>query len=241
MGNPQLGGTIMVTGIIYKYTSPNGKSYIGQTRTSIERRRKNEYGTGYSGSPSFYHAIQKYGGLQNFEYEELERVDVELLDEREVYYIQKYKTITPHGYNIESGGQRPGGKANGRKVQKYNDKKELLDTYDNIDVAAEANQCSLQCIWHAISGRCATGKGYYWAYEGEVPTFKRGKRKRVYQFDLKGNLVNEFESAANADRYCGNSIGSAADCANKKRKRKRVGNYIFTYDNELDREYYNVP
>lgn len=231
----------MNQGIIYKYTSPNGKSYIGQTKTTIEKRRKNEYGTGYAGSPCFYHAIQKYKGLQNFQYEELEIVNIDELDEREKYYIALFNTITPNGYNIESGGQRKGQKASGKKVLKYNDKQELLQVYNNIEDAAQENQCSLQCIWHALSGRYATGKGYYWCYEGEKPSFKIAKRKRVYQFDLSGILINEFESAANADRYCGNPIGSAADCANKSRKRKRVGQYIFTYDNELDREYYNLP
>ena len=30
----------MITGVIYKYTSPSGKSYIGQTVKSLQQRAK---------------------------------------------------------------------------------------------------------------------------------------------------------------------------------------------------------
>ena len=48
---------------IYTYTAPNGKKYVGQTRTSLEKRRKDDYGTGYVGSPCFWNAIQYFKGL----------------------------------------------------------------------------------------------------------------------------------------------------------------------------------
>ena len=51
---------------IYMYTAPNGKKYVGQTRTSLEKRRKDDYGTGYVGSPCFWNAIQYFNGLNNF-------------------------------------------------------------------------------------------------------------------------------------------------------------------------------
>lgn len=226
-------------GFIYMYTSPNGKSYIGQTKTSLEKRRKNEYGEGYSGCPCFYNAIVKYKGLQNFKCEILEEVDNILLDEKEKYYIAKYNTIVPNGYNIDFGGQ---GQHNNRKVEQYNDKKEKINSFNSITEAAEKNKCSIECILHCLSGRTATGKGYYWSYEGEKPLFKKSNhRKRIYQFDLNGFLIKEFESARNADRYYNFPMGTCANCANKNSKRKRVGEYVFTYDCELDKTYYNVP
>lgn len=59
-------------GTIYKYTSPSGKVYIGQTVNSQEQRAKK--GEGYKGCPAFYRAIQKYG-FENFLYEVLEEVE----------------------------------------------------------------------------------------------------------------------------------------------------------------------
>lgn len=225
-------------GFIYMYESPNNKKYIGQTRTSIKKRRKDDYGTGYAGSPCFYNAINKFGGLQNFKLTILEEVDNSLLDEKEKYYISLYNTVVPNGYNIDSGGQ---GQHNNRKIEQYNDKQEKIASYNSISEAAEKNKCSIECILHCLSGRTTTGKGYYWSYENEVPKFKNSNhRKRVYQFDLQGFLIKEFESARNADRYYNLPMGTVSSCANKNSRRKRVGEYIFTYESELDKSYYNI-
>jgi len=88
-------------GFIYKITNKvNGKSYIGQTRNSVEfrwRQHKNNK-SGYA----LHYAIRKYGA-DNFEVETLEECDVSKLDEREIYYIDKYNTFT-NGYNLNKGG-----------------------------------------------------------------------------------------------------------------------------------------
>ena len=45
--------------IVYIYTFPNGKKYIGQTAQPLEKRAKK--GEGYKNSPAVYNAIKKYG------------------------------------------------------------------------------------------------------------------------------------------------------------------------------------
>nr|DAW71716.1 MAG TPA: intron associated endonuclease [Crassvirales sp.] len=51
----------MIIGIIYKYTSPSGKSYIGQT-TNEEYRRRMWFGTGrYTGGRSKIIQYSKLG------------------------------------------------------------------------------------------------------------------------------------------------------------------------------------
>ena len=88
-------------GYIYKITNKvNGKSYIGQTRNSVEfrwRQHKNNK-NGYA----LHAAIRKYGA-ENFEVETLEKCDISRLDEREIYYIDKYDTFN-NGYNLSKGG-----------------------------------------------------------------------------------------------------------------------------------------
>lgn len=227
-------------GYIYEYTSPNGKSYIGQTRTTLLKRRKNEYGDGYKGSPCFWNAIRYFNGLNNFQCQILEEVDNSLLDEREKYWIEKKNTIAPNGYNIDIGGQ---GQHNIRAVTQYNLKHEKIADFSSIAEAAQVNNCHISAIHNVLSGRCQQAHGSYWTYKDEPLIIKNNKRKHrkyIYQFDLKGNLIKEFESARNADRYYGFPMGTSADCANKNRKRKRVGNYIFTYEPELDFKYYNI-
>lgn len=225
---------------IYKYTAPNGKAYIGQTKTSLEKRRKDKYGTGYQGSPCFWNAICHFGGLDKFTCEILEKVEDERIDEREKYWIKKENTIVPNGYNIDPGGQ---GQHNNKPVDQYNLKEEKINTFSTIQAAANANNCHISAILNVLSGRCRQAHGFYWTYKDEplvVLKKKKPHRKYIYQFNLKGELIKEFESARNADRYYNFPMGTCADCANKNTSRKRVGEYIFTYESELDFDYYNL-
>jgi hypothetical protein len=96
-------------GIIYKYTSLSGKSYIGQTRQGL-KKRADWSGKGYNQSTYFYNAIRKYG-FKNFSTETLHAIDEESLDillirlnELECLEIQANNTIYPNGYNIQTGG-----------------------------------------------------------------------------------------------------------------------------------------
>ena len=88
---------------VYKYTSPSGKSYIGQTCRSLEVRAYN--GEGYKHSTFFYNAIKKYG-FENFSCEILkDNLTLEEANYWETYYIKFYKTTErQYGYNISLGG-----------------------------------------------------------------------------------------------------------------------------------------
>lgn len=84
--------------IVYKTTNKlNGKIYIGKD----ESNNPSYLGSGYI----LKKAISKYG-KDNFIKEILEECDSrELLNEREVYWIEKYKSTDPNiGYNIAKGG-----------------------------------------------------------------------------------------------------------------------------------------
>jgi hypothetical protein len=81
-------------GIIYKYTAPNGKIYIGQTLNEEIRRKEFFNQTKYSVF-KFNNAIKKYKP-ENFEYEVLYKKEYNNqeeafidLNEQEI----KYKTI----------------------------------------------------------------------------------------------------------------------------------------------------
>ena len=98
-------------GIIYKYTSPSGKSYIGQTRQDI-KKRADWSGKGYKQSVFFYNAIEKYG-FKNFTVETLHSIETDSLDELtaqlntlEILEIKEQDTLYPNGYNIDTGGYR---------------------------------------------------------------------------------------------------------------------------------------
>lgn len=85
---------------IYKIENVNtGKIYIGQS-VHIETRWKEHCRT----SKTLIDKAIQLEGKNNFTFSILEECDVSQLDEREQYYIAKYNTIYPNGYNVTSGG-----------------------------------------------------------------------------------------------------------------------------------------
>ncbi len=88
-------------GFIYKITNKvNGKSYIGQTRYTVEFRwRQHQH---KKDNCYFHNAIHKYG-VENFTVETIEECNVEDLNSREIFYIAKYDTFN-NGYNLTIGG-----------------------------------------------------------------------------------------------------------------------------------------
>lgn len=99
----------MIDGIIYKYTSPSGKVYIGQTMN--EQQRRGSFlnpNRPYSG-PKINKAREKYG-VDNFEYEIIFKVSsmikeevVQILNQKEQQYIKMFDSYY-NGYNSTPGG-----------------------------------------------------------------------------------------------------------------------------------------
>lgn len=101
------------TMIIYQIINMiDGKSYIGQSSTSFYMRYGGMRGKirrtwwKYVDNKHLKNAIAKYGS-HNFRVVILERglTDLQSLDLRERYYIEKLNTLSPDGYNYVKGGQ----------------------------------------------------------------------------------------------------------------------------------------
>ena len=98
-------------GIIYMYTAPNGKMYIGQTYNEVSRKScfKNlnkSYSNGIIDK-----ARHKYGP-ENFKYEILCTIHSNIkkdlltwLNALEIFFIKKYDSVN-RGYNINHGGDK---------------------------------------------------------------------------------------------------------------------------------------
>lgn len=91
---------------IYQITNKiNGKIYIGKTLRTIEERWKEhciEYNKARSNKRPLYDAMLKYG-VDNFEIIEIEEVNAENLNDREVYWIEILGSFK-NGYNTTRGG-----------------------------------------------------------------------------------------------------------------------------------------
>jgi len=91
-------------GIIYMLTSPDNKSYIGQTIQELNTRMNgHKYGNSYC--RVLKDAISKFG-FDSFKKEIIWEGDNSSLCDMEKYYISTYNTLHPNGYNLSSGGGR---------------------------------------------------------------------------------------------------------------------------------------
>ncbi len=90
---------------IYKITSPSKKIYIGQS-IDIQKRWQRYKSVKYKRTFKLYCSFQKYG-IDNHLFEIIEECAVELLNEREIYYIKYFDTFnTSHGLNLKEGGAK---------------------------------------------------------------------------------------------------------------------------------------
>lgn len=94
--------------IIYKITNNiNGKVYIGQTSKSLHKRMSyhKRCAFNYNLEYTLYKAFRKYG-IDNFTWETLcECSDINEMNEKEIHFIEQYKSFGQQGYNMTSGGE----------------------------------------------------------------------------------------------------------------------------------------
>jgi hypothetical protein len=95
---------VIAHGVVYKLTSPSGKSYIGITKYSIQARLR-WHKSPTSPCVAIRNALLKYG-VDAFATEVLHS-DVPLADlpALEIAAIAAHRTVRPSGYNISTGGQ----------------------------------------------------------------------------------------------------------------------------------------
>ena len=96
-------------GIIYcAQNMVNGKRYIGQSRNSLDRKRKDyvRYSRFQrSSGPGLLFAALREHGPESFEWSVMfDDVDDEDLDQLEIDTIAVYRSLAPGGYNSSIGG-----------------------------------------------------------------------------------------------------------------------------------------
>lgn len=93
-------------GVIYKLTSPSGKSYYGKTKHTLDYRW-NQHVKKSLNYTSKCHALSsaiRYYGYERFTTEVVLICNDELLNYYETKFIQLYNTLAPNGYNLTIGG-----------------------------------------------------------------------------------------------------------------------------------------
>lgn len=173
-------------GFIYKITNDiNGKIYIGKTLNSLEHRfneHKRASRKKYCENRPLYSAMRKYG-VENFSITLIEKASIEILAEREIYWINYYKTYG-EGYNATLGGE-------GAVLYNYNDIINGFLSGKIIKELAEEFECSPDTISRIIRLKNLDAK------ENAIAKTKKG----LVAKDKSGNVIRNFSSRAEAARW----------------------------------------
>ena len=233
-------------GIIYKYTSPNNKVYIGQTIQGDLRKQQhkqnanNENYIGYH--LPFYNAIRKYG-FDSFKYEILNSIEDESseiiqsrLNELEIYYIGIYDSYN-NGYNSTIGGQGISGSQHPscKKVIQYDLDGNFITIFESGALAAKSlNLKDASVILKCCNFKVKSSGGFQWRFfnldfiEKIEPLKKRKENsikyygkdnkqsKIVYQYSLDKTFIKEWNSLSDIKRELGYDDGCICKVCNGK-------------------------
>lgn len=205
-------------GLIYKITNQiNGKIYIGQTIGILSKRWREHCFEANNGVKTYYlyQAMRKYG-IENFSIEQIEQCSNELLNEREIFWIDKYNS-RKEGYNLAPGG-------NGADISKHSEIFELWDKGFGIKVISEKIGYNRNAIAKVLSGY----ENYSIQESNRRAHINTGKAfgKSVLQINKNTNeIVAEYESLAQAERITGINHANISIVCNKKAGHHTAGGY----------------
>lgn len=212
-------------GVIYKAVNKKtGDTYIGATTKNIKDRIADHLDKSSRNEEVYFHiAISTYG-VEAFEWEQIDTANnLNELAIKEKEYIIKYNSLHK-GYNSDSGG--------GFKKAVYQfdlNTGALLAEYDCLYEASIAVASHKNCIANVCSGQNKSCKGFHWSYnsKADVSLAIDSRKRSVVQFDLDGNMIEIFESAAEASRQTGVSKTCISRCC--RGERKKSGGFIWKY------------
>lgn len=225
--------------IIYKYTSPSGGVYIGQTCKELKYRAcsggqgylQRDKNTGEFLQPSLARAIIKYG-WDNFQKEILfTGLTSEEADEKEIELINFYRE-GGKCYNIANGGKGVSGTRE-HKIKQYSLKGNFLKEFDSLKEAEEylGKPKASTNISACCAGRKHRAYGYIWRYSDDPNELEvkalAPYRSPIIQYTKNGDYVNTYPTIAEAARQTGIGDSNIGNCL--KGRSKSAGGYVWKF------------
>lgn len=228
--------SLQITGI-YKLTNIiNGKVYIGQSEDIANRMRHHiddsKRVNDKRGQFPLYDAMRKYGH-DNFKLEILEVCESKQLNEKEMYYIEKYdSTNKSKGYNqtkyaygfkdprIVAESHRPEIMAmHGERIRKWNLKQWKDPEYREMKSKASSK----------LQKERLKDPVYLAKKTKQLKQATDKMKRKVGQYDDDGNLIAVFEGTREAERAMGLANDSIGKVCRGVKYRKKAGGYVWKY------------
>ncbi len=245
---------------IYKWISPSGKVYIGQSK-DLEHRKSEFVNIKkvYTSKDSAIDAARhKYQDFSKWEYSILEECEESVLNERERFYVKKYNSFYD-GYNSNKGGNFDGAavvmaaKNKTRKILQYTIDGEIVKLWDSVKEAASELGVTRSTLSDAAThflGKTCCGFQWRWLMKGEeyeekIPAIKSAKKrvieskyKPVQQFSLEGDLLKEWDCIKNASEILKISHSHISACC--LGKRATAGKFQWKYKHDKKKIITNI-
>ena len=209
-------------GYIYTITNKtDNKIYVGQTVQDVELRWKDHLKRG-SNCRYLKSAINKYG-VDNFVFKLVCITFDNKLDDMEIQYIEKYKSLVPNGYNLRRGGNS--GRHHAETKQKISDT--LKIRYQN-GLIHPRNQLGIPHSEITKKKISEANKGRRISEESINRRTISRRINKIIQFDIEGNRLNSFDSCKEAGEYIGISLNSINLCCIGKAKTAK--GFVWKYE-----------
>ena len=215
----------------------NGKIYIGQAVDIKARWRTHIFSANtlsHKDSSSPIHlALAKYG-KENFSFTIVEECEINLLNEKEKFWIDYYDSYRK-GYNASTGGDNGFTREDGRPVLLYDLKGNFQYEFCNIASAARFLNLGYATVYSVLQEKRKSCGGYMIKYKLE-PNFPkqieaysghRGDCKIVLQLDKNDNILAEYFSVNEAARQT--NLDSSTISKVCRGKLKTHGGYKWKY------------
>ena len=223
----------MIIGIIYKYTSPSGKSYIGQTTNEV-LRRKNWFDSKYHYAGRKINRARNKYGRNKFSYEVLVKnsyssreIAVEDLNRLEIYYIGLYDSYL-NGYNSTIGGDGVVGlKLTPEQIEKV--RKANLGKTIPIEQRRKAS-IKIKAILNTSEMKTKLSnirKG-----KPNPKAMNESNCRPILQLSLSGKFIKEFDSIKSAIQNLGIKAATSNISNVCKGKRNSAYGYKWKYKEE---------
>lgn len=222
----------MKKGLIYCIICPikNEIRYIGLTTTTIEKRFKKhirDIDRSKSYKNNWLRTVRHSGLLDKLKIEVIEEVSIDILNERERYWIQYYNdlnfnlTNTTPGGEVGSLGHKHSDEAK-RKISEASKNRSFVRTKEFRDKISKS----------LIGNKRRLGKTHTKQTKEKISNSKKGTKahniRTVYQYDKQFNFIRKWESATYIEKTLGFSAGNISSVCNGKRN--YANNYIWSYE-----------
>jgi group I intron endonuclease len=225
---------------IYKITSPDNKIYIGQA-VNFQQRYYYYLTAPFKDQPRIKESFDKFKGIENHKFEIIEECSIKLLDKRELYWGNHFNVLGEYGLNCRLGhGKGKLRESTKQKISKaLTGKKQSSETIEKRRLKLTGQKrtkesCKLmsekkigfKITWGDKIKESKKLNPYKPSFK-HIGNIKKSLNKSIIQYDLKGNMIKEYESATMAMKITG--IKNDNICCCLKEKSKSAGGFVWKY------------